>query len=1344
MDASTPTIYSTHKKRRQKNWLLLTVILVLQGALLYAQGYRLSQPEQLTSKDGLPQGYIAAILQDRQGFIWMGTRDGLCRYDGQRFKIFQPSADGRPSLIFSAVNSLFLDHRGFIWVVSVRGDIDRFDPVSETFINVWPKKKFHHPEQMGTIARLCVDHQDRLWISFFNNSGLVCYDIRTDRIRRFFWKGEPRQLYNHNSIQDIVEDHNGTIWAGTGVGLDRFSERTGQFKSYPFPPAKHDTNEPNKRVQRLFVLSDSQLVIGSLLNFVTFLNPQKNKVRLLQLPQFVNEYHNMSFVEDSRGNLYLAHDSELYRFTPQGNLQTIARFTGEWRPISLFIDRSDVLWLGTNGYGIRKYDLRAYPFETAVYQHPFPADVFMRWLNIPRNETPRIFFHSFAYNFRYTVDKQGKLWVNNTEPVFYQYDLNTRKKTQIVRLLPKKTPDNHRFLLPLATDPKGIIWTLDNGQPYYIDTVSRQWKEFTFAFKLPSNVIGLQIVVDDQAIWLATDLEGFLRLDRTSGQIQSFRHKPTNPKSISSNSLYWLSGDSMNPNRLWIGTFGNGLCMFDKRTYQSKRITIDNGLPNNVVYSATSDKLGYLWLSTNKGISRLDTRTFKVLNFSTDDGLLANEFNRFHVVHLPDDRIILGGVEGITAFYPDQIKTDKFAPKVFITNIKVNNQPLRTSQNTRDTSSQSSAVQGLTELRLPHDQNFLAVDFAVMQFNKPGKNRYRHWLDGLEKKWIETERPDAFYTNLSPGSYTLKLNASNTSGSWSPYIRMLRIIIRPPFWATWWAYGMYTLTLLGIGYGLLRSYTNRLKLRQTMAMQEQEATQLRKVDEMKTRFFSNITHEFRTPLTLIMAPAEQMMRQIRDEGDNRRLSAIHRNANQLLQLINQLLDLTKMESGAMSANESLGNISTFVDEIVQSFCGQAESKSIELTYRSTTSGQYWFDSSKLERIVYNLVSNALKFTPDGGRVDVLLNSPTDNSIQLAVSDTGMGIPADKLPHIFDRFYQVDDSSTRQQEGTGIGLALVKELVDFQQGKLQVTSETDESSGRSGTTFRIDLPYRSVAKETDATSPISVSSLHDERTATTEIDDDEIPTLLLVEDNTELAEFIIDSLPSMYRVHRASNGKAGYEQALQLIPDLIISDVLMPEMDGYTLCKLVKDDQRTSHVPVLLLTAKSAIESRMTGLELGADDYMNKPFHVPELQQRVHNMLENRRKLRDRLKANLTKLHQPEDVSESGLNDTFLDKLYALIDKKLDDTSFGVEEILPEIGMSRMSLHRKLKALTGLPISDVIRNYRLKKAAQLLRQGYNNSQTAYMVGFDSSAYFTKCFHELYGLTPRAYANQEPWN
>ncbi len=662
------------------------------------------------------------------------------------------------------------------------------------------------------------------------------------------------------------------------------------------------------------------------------------------------------------------------------------------------------------------------------------------------------------------------------------------------------------------------------------------------------------------------------------------------------------------------------------------------------------------------------------------------------------------------------------------------------------------------EITLPYDQNFVSFDFVAIDFHSPEKLQYAYQLENFEQSWTKSgSRRYVSYTNLPPGEYTFRVKAASSDGVWNESRVALRLIIRPPWWQTWWAYIGYGLVALGLLYAFRQYTLNRERLKNDLKVKQLEADKLQELDGLRSRFFANISHEFRTPLTLILAPLENLLATPQETDKHPIYQTMQRNTRRLLSLINQLLDLSKLEAGSLKLEPKPGNIIAFLKTLATSFASVAQSRQITFSTQfpePTLRAKY--DPDKLEKIVVNLLSNAFKFTPDGGVVTFQVNSPqkenqgNDQVVEIIVADSGIGIEADQLEKIFDRFYQVDSSQTREREGTGIGLALTKELVELHGGQINV-----ESQAGAGTTFTVQLPLLITAEPVHQDEPVRTApSVFTPRLASTAGDAAQMsqegspatkeaneqnrqkPILLIVEDNQELSDFVAAYFHPAYQVLQAANGKQGLQKATQVVPDLVISDVMMPVMDGITLSKQLKSDERTSHIPLILLTAKATGESKLEGLETGADDYLTKPFSGAELQVRVKNLIEGRKRLRERFSRQLTL--QPTEVAITSADGKFLQRVKAIVEQHLEESDFSLEAFEKEVGLSHVQFYRKLKALTDQAPGEFLRNYRLQKAAMLLKGGHGNvSEVAYAVGFNSLAYFTRCFKVYYGKSPSEY-------
>jgi len=1047
------------------------------------------------------------------------------------------------------------------------------------------------------------------------------------------------------------------------------------------------------------------------------------------------DYVNQHRYTDQTGLIALLPDPKLIRF----------------QALTMFVDRSNVRWIGLDGDGVIKTDLTRRPFRAFPYTTTFQTDWLTRELGIAADAIPDAIRVQRPDAIRYFFDRQRVLWISSAATSPYRYNATTKNFGAVAPagIEPRWLPGGVFRVTNVAKGPSGEFWGLLGPDNRAVARYNPGPQTFT-TFPLPLPVGHpykiVAMTVDGGRIYLATQSHGLLRADLSTQKLFRWRARAANPAALPNDGLLCLAQDRAQYNHLWIGTFGSGLCRLDKLTGKIRRFGEAEGLPNNVVYAIQPDGQGHLWLSTNRGLCRFDSRTFEIRNYTTDDGLPSEAFNRYHDAALPDGRLVFGGIGGYTVFDPANVSDDPHKTAVALTALRINNQlvtPSDTSTFLRRT------IDETAELRLPHDQNFISIDFAALQFNKTGKNQYRYKLTGLDKDWIySTNHTTATYTNLPPGTYAFVVNASNTSGIWSPATRSIRLIIEPPFWATWWAYLGYLVLGLGGIFLFLRVRLNRIHLRSQMQLREQESAQLKQLDEVKSRFFANITHELRTPLTLILTPLDQLLSSTTDPQQRYRLSLVHRNANRLLRLINELLDLAKLETGNLTVTNSPGNLTDFVRRAVQVFDNQAQSKHITLSVQSTLpQTQYWFDADKLETILNNLLANALRFTPDEGAVVLSLsltgkpsasfNTPPagggSDSICIQIRDTGTGIPASELPYVFNRFYQARSSDGPLVGGTGIGLALVKELTELMQGR--VTARSDSGAG---STFTVELPLRPVLNEgTGEPEKSGISRSAAIRTTP----DRALKHLLVVEDNDEIADYLLHILGEFWRVQRASTGRMGVKAALADVPDLIISDVLMPDFDGYELCRQLKADPATSHVPILLLTAKTAIESRLDGFAAGADDYITKPFQVDELLGRIRNRLRQQQQQQQyNRKLLLREGHLLNTDAQPKPEDEFLNQVYAVLESRLDDSSFGVETLAEAVGFSRMHLNRKVKALTGFTPVELIRVVRLNRAAELLLTGVPISEVADRVGFDTPAYFSKVFKDHHQQTPSEFVEK----
>jgi signal transduction histidine kinase/CheY-like chemotaxis protein/AraC-like DNA-binding protein len=865
------------------------------------------------------------------------------------------------------------------------------------------------------------------------------------------------------------------------------------------------------------------------------------------------------------------------------------------------------------------------------------------------------------------------------------------------------------------------------------------------------------------------------------------------------NKVSSVVADPFVPQRfLWLAT-NSGLKRFDKETERFDAYTIKHGLTSNEICSILSENLGNLWLGTDLGITKviLDKEGRDVIgfrNYDFQDGLNATNYCFFYghnAFKNSRGEMFFAGTDGFNIFHSKNLNNPT-PPPVKITNFLINFKPV----SFRDPDSPLQAPISLTrEIVLPYQDNTFSFELAALDYHTPEKNLYAYKMHGFQENWINLgSNRTALFTHVPPGEYTFRAKAANSDGVWNEEGVSLKLIIAPPWWRTWWAYSIYVLLTLGMIYGLRRYENSRREAKYKFELKLIETQKLLELDQMKSRFFANISHEFRTPLSLILGPLEKVLSKINDKILRKNLFMMHRNAIQLLKLINELLDLSKLESGQMKLQTNQLNIIQLLKNNLAFFESAANDRGINLKFFSEQeSVMGFFDADKLQKIFVNLISNAIKFTPSGGEVLVSVVIKNENippcpyppagghlrpskggvkvvslfegglrgMLKISISDTGIGIPQQGLDQIFDRFYQVDDSSTKNTQGSGIGLALTKELVELHRGTINVKSDDGK-----GTTFTVQLPLGKdhLKPEEITKTPLRLrfpkgQAMTNALMTNDQVTNDQIinaplttpqlttqpltntpETILIIEDNTDMRAFIRDNLEEDYNVLEAEDGEQGINIAFDVIPDLIVSDVMMPKMNGFQVCQKLKTDERTSHIPVILLTAKAEAENKIQGLETGADDYLLKPFYPKVLKVRIQNLIELRRKLRLRF-SNITMV-KPDELDITSVDKKFVQRLMDIIESHLSEESFGVEELCKEIGMSSPSLWRKIQGLFNKNPNQFIRSIRLQHARQMLEENAGNiAEICFAVGFNHPSYFARCFQEHFGKSPSFFKGKK---
>lgn len=1352
--------------------LLVFVSLSLSGQNKY---------ESITTADGLSQGMVFDMLQDKEGFIWIATKDALNRYDGYEFKVFTNDPFNNLSLSYNTVVRLFEDSKGRIWAGTENSGLNIYDKKKGLFFRLESNLTNSNSISGNNIRAIEELPDGRMLISTVGN-GLNIITLPDDLFEKNVTPGIIKlKMPENTEVYGMGKDIHDRIFIG---GMDGAVYEF-NYKSISFKPVIQ-----GKLYNNGYLFEDGNLSI----NHNLFLDDGKNIIPLfdtLKIPA-----GNIIFKPNSA--LWEFHHRELYFYDISRWGNNKSQIWKENPPIDktnrinypFIIDKSGILWTGTVGYGLRKYNTVKEKFKTlakgnsirlikpSTENEIFCVDYGYPWMKLIDDEVVDndVFKNipSFSQIDNLIISGKGDFYLKSDNKGYFKYNPKSNKLMSLARINAKQTFGKKQ---PFIEDSQGCIWfpgldgniTLFNTQTEISDS---------FSINRDGSKLLCTAIHEDrkETFWVGTET-GFakIKINRnklSSSQVNWFYNNPNDRNSLSYDHVTCFLDDPFEPDKyIWISTKGGGINRLDKNTGTFLHLSSADGLPDNVVYGLLHDESGHIWGSTNKGIFCLliqnnkDKVLFTFRNFTKREGLQDDEFNTGAYAKLPNGQLAFGGVNGLNIFNPKSVLANVFLPNVFITKIMVGNNPVFPNDNTGVL---TESIEQAKSITLNHLQDILTLEFSSLDFSNSNQNKYRYQLVGIDQEWVQSgTRRSATYLHLPGGEYTFRVQGSNSEGIWSDRIVELQVIVLPPWWATWWAYLAYVLIF---GY-IIKTYfqykLNQTKIESQLVLEQNEARRVKELDTIKTQLYTNITHEFRTPLTVILGMVKQIKSDPEHHFENG-LDMIERNGENLLNLVNEMLDLSKLEAGKMELQLVNGDVVQFLRYIVESFHSMAESQNKHLHYLASLDVmQTKYDAEKLRQILSNLLSNALKFTEEKGNIYVSISAintelSSDTKILIIkIKDTGTGIPEDHILHVFDRFYQADNSHTRKAEGTGIGLALTKELVLLMNGTIDVKSPP--IGARKGTEFTVTLPMATHVEMDEIESPKPNYKVEPYFKIPTENSfnakesilhsNSQNDLILLVEDNADVVAYTASCLPE-YRLAVGKDGREGFDIACQIIPDLIITDVMMPFVDGFEMCKRLRQDERTSHIPIIMLTAKADMESKLEGLEHGADAYLEKPFYKDELKLRIKKLLEQRKLLQKVYSkiAGLIKLTENlhDEVEEKSdvpyheeipeIEDVFVKKVRMEIELNLNDENFSVEQLSKNIYMSTSQLQRKLIALTGHSPNQFIRVLRVQKAKKLLKttnESINN--IAALCGFTDASYFGKVFRQECGMTAQEYRN-----
>ncbi|MCB0759951.1 MAG: helix-turn-helix domain-containing protein [Flavobacteriales bacterium] len=1329
--------------------------------------------ERLSDDLGLSQGLVYDMLQDSLGFIWVATPSGLDRFDGYAFQHFRPSRSGLDGAERGVIRAIEKAANGKL-ITAGNGGLQYFDTRTCTFSELLPMPNTE-------LVDLKIDPDSNLW--FVSETGYV-YVKYHDAAEAEIVEEIPVGSTIESRSREIEIDGQGRIWINCTSGMAVIP-----FDEYPKLKTVHWLIPPVN--VGMSPLTTSQILPEESLYFQGLAKSNDDRVWITQSHaihaidgETIQTYHiedQTSMVRlrshtyvDTHERLWLGSGVESANAVviPESGKILFAPLDTDQPSIppiesgmlSFLEDQAGVMWIGTNGLGIYKIDPNAQLFDSPPHAvkiptfgtYPLAVDEgnniwFARlrrpWLYYYNSKVDSVQHVNFPEEFLNLpeISKEKGFYINfiktEGDSILWagtQFGLLrlTYRQAQLTfsRWYPlhKMTSYEHmkvHGVFALTQDMEGNYWittasTFGRFNPETGEYFAHSFDDLMIQKEFGGHVYPT-VQGDPNTFWIGT-LSGLIKYDLATEEFTSYTAQEDSPNHLSSNVIKSMCLDPVHPEKyLWIGTASNGLDRFDCETGLCDHFDDKSGLPDHTIYGVVPDSGQNIWISTNKGICRFNVETFTTRNFMARDGLQSAEFNTRSYAQSANGSIAFGGLEGINLFNPEKLFISPFEPKTFITEIQLDNKLYRYSPEEKILDAPISSASRVT---LDYYQKVVSFQLSGLEPGAADQLEYRYWLEGFDKEWQNIGQERSFtFTNLDPGTYELKVNCTNRSGIWSDNIQSIDLIILPPWWRTWWAYSLYVVIAALAVYSI---YSFQLRRQ----VEKSEAENLRQLDLAKSQLYTNITHEFRTPLTVILGMAETI------ENQDQPKKLIERNASQLLFMINQMLDLSKAESHHLEKEVVFADVIPVIQSICESFEVLSQQRKINFNTQFGVSEVLMdFDPNKINQILNNLLSNAFKFTPEGGKIEVSVVSK-DEELHIAVTDTGIGMSTEESAHVFDRFYQSSHKSGLKNEGTGIGLAFTKELVELFEGSIQVDSEPGK-----GTRFIVILPI--TAEGESATTLISEPTIHIpyqqvEKSPTQSMvsknqdmsENDGLPVLLLIEDNLDIATYIGGLVKDTYQFFHEVNGLAGRDRAFEIIPDVIISDVMMPEMDGYEVCEALKTDQRTSHIPIILLTAKSTTEARLTGLRSGADVYLNKPFNREELFIQLENLVKTRALLKEKY-AGYAVAKEKFRETQHTLEAQFLDDLIDHIKRRIPEGEIQIPDLESDMKMSKMQFYRKLKALTGSSPTLFIRDVKLQVAYDLLTtSNLSVSEVAYEAGFTDPSYFTRAFKAKFGSAP----------
>lgn len=1311
----------------------------------------------ISLNNGLSQSTVFSIAQDKRGNMWFATYDGVNKFDGYDFTIYQHDASDPHSIANDIARTVMTDSQGRIWI-GTRDGLSWYNEEKDLFRNFFYKKNGKNTQVNG-IAEI---NPEQLLIS--SQEGLLLFNVKDTCFIDNQLSTEMHQLK-----ASTISRQGENIYIGTNNGLFEYSISTGRLSTVT-------KTLDNKQIQAVLLQSPTRLWVATEGAGLYLLNPKTGEVKNYRhspgTPQCISSNFIRSLALDSQNRLWIGtfNDLNIYHeghdsFVSFSSNPVEDGSLSQSSVRSIFMDSQGGMWLGTYFGGLNYYHPLKNRFRNITripYQNSLNDNVVSciiedneRNLWIGTNDGGLNLYNPKTKHFSYYTLQEGNkegIGSNNVKAVYVD-----EKKGRVyigthaggLSVLQRNTGRIEHFNMQNSGLLDDNVYAIlpDGEQSLWLGTLKAlirfnpEKRLFTVIDKekngneIPNRRITTLFRDSRQRIWVGGE-EGLCIYKVENGEVESLHLiEPTSSLAGAFiNCVYETQNDVF-----WIGT-REGVYSYNEKKNTIKHYTTANGLPNNVLYGILEDSFGRLWMSTNRGLTCFNPETEKFRNFTQTDGIQSNQFNSSSYCRTSTGQMYFGGIAGITTFRPELLIDNPYTPPVVITGLRLFNKIVRPDDETEILTRNIADTESIT---LSSHQSAFSLDFVVSNYISGQHNTFAYKLEGYDKEWYYlTDKQPVSYSNLPQGTYNFLVKAANSDGKWNETPTQLEIVVLPIWYKTWWAILLFVATFTGFITFVFRFFLMRKNMEAKLAMERMDKEHQEEINQMKMRFFINISHELRTPLTLIMAPLQEIISRISDRWTRNQLDYIQRNANRLLYLVNQLMDYRRAELGVFELKARIGNAHQLVEDNFLFYDKLAKQKKIHYTLHSEVEDkEMLFDTNYLELIVNNLLSNAFKYTHEGQSITVTLKKEND-FLLLQVSDTGIGIPINKQAKIFERFYQIES----EYVGSGIGLSLVQRLVELHHGHIELESEEGK-----GSTFSVYLPQdpaiynpTELASDTEEEAKVHTTNPKDMYfidTATVEKEvvetgDKKRGTILIVEDNKEILHYLNQGLSELFNTIGAYNGEEALEILKEKDVDVVVTDVMMPVMDGIKLCKTIKQNIRTCHIPVIILSAKSEVKDQMEGLQVGADDYIPKPFSLSVVMTKIQNMLRTRHRMLERYSKSLEV--EPEKITFNAMDEALLKRAVAIVEKNMDNIEFSTDEFAREMNMSRSNLHLKLKAITGESTIDFIRKIRFNESCKLLKDGrYTVSEVSSMVGFNTPSYFATSFKKYFGCLPTEY-------